>query len=72
MCPSVNIIKHLRIFLLSNPFICMVWYSTMWCYHLKVIENKGNLKPETDVSKSTEYRKKYIYIIKKRTNNGWY
>ena len=37
----------------------------IYCYHLKIVENKGNIKPETDVSKFTEYRKKYINITKK-------
>ena len=32
----------------------------LYCYHKKVVWNKGNTKP-TDVSKSTEYRKKCIY-----------
>ena len=36
----------------------MAYYSTL---HLKAVENKGNLKPETDVSRSTEYSKKCIY-----------
>ena len=29
-------------------------------------QNKGNVKFEPDVSKSTEYRKKYIYIKKEK------
>jgi len=28
-----------------------------FCHLLKVVENKGNVKPETDVNKSTEYGK---------------
>ena len=32
-------------------------------------QNKGNVKFEPDVSKSTEYRKKYIYIKKEKIMN---
>jgi len=31
-----------------------------------VVESKDNVKPETDVNKSIEYRKKYIYIKKEQ------
>ena len=39
----------------------MAHYSTL---HLKAVENKGNLKPKTDVSKSKEYEK--YYQVKKK------
>jgi len=35
------------------------------CYHLKGVENKGNVKHETDVNESAEYRKK-IYVHYKK------
>ena len=37
----------------------MAYYSTI-VLHLKAVENKRKLMPETDVSKSTEYSKKCI------------
>ena len=40
--------------------------SQMLVLPFKSGQNKGNVKFEPDVSKSTEYRKKYIYIKKEK------
>ena len=45
----------------------MAYYSTI-VLHLKAVENKRKLMPETDVSKSTEYSKQIHLQVKKRTN----
>jgi len=39
----------------------------VYCENLKVVESKENVKPETDVKKSTEYRKNVFTVYKKRT-----
>ena len=44
----------------------------LYCYHLIMAEVKGNIKPKTDVNKSTstEYRKN-IFTAQKRIDNVW-
>ena len=36
-------------------------WSMPLCYHLKVVKVKRNIKPRTDLKKSIEYKKKFIY-----------